>query len=290
MWRTVAITNRAKLDLKLNYLVIRAQEEHSIHLSEINTLIIENTAVSLTAALIVELSKRKIKVIFCDEKRNPISENTLYYGSHDTSLKIKKQVKWQKETKENIWTNIVKSKIEKQKQLLEEIEKYDVAEKLDKYISTVQLNDSTNREGQASKIYFTSLFGENFTRETDNTINAALNYGYSIILSIFNRVIVSNGYITQLGIFHDNRFNQYNLSSDMMEPYRILIDRCVVKGCFNEFNKIEKIQLLKILEQEVLIDNKKQVLLNSIDIYCKSIFSALEENNERLIKFYKYEL
>ena len=134
MWRTVAITNRAKLDLKLNYLVIRAQEEHSIHLSEINTLIIENTAVSLTAALIVELSKRKIKVIFCDEKRNPISENTLYYGSHDTSLKIKKQIKWQKETKENIWTNIVKSKIEQQKQLLEEIEKYDVAEKLEKYI------------------------------------------------------------------------------------------------------------------------------------------------------------
>ncbi|MEG0895250.1 MAG: CRISPR-associated endonuclease Cas1, partial [Oscillospiraceae bacterium] len=114
-WRIVEISKRAKLDLKLNYLVIRESEVVKIHLSEISTLIIENTSVSLTAALLVELCKRKIKVIFCDEKRNPIFENIGYYGSHDTSMKIKEQINWDENAKQCVWTEIVREKISKQR-------------------------------------------------------------------------------------------------------------------------------------------------------------------------------
>ena len=46
-----------------------------------------------------------------------------------------------------------------------------------------------------------------FTRSEENTVNAALNYGYSIILSAFNREIVAHGYLTQLGIFHDTKLH-----------------------------------------------------------------------------------
>lgn len=63
-WRIVVISSRAKLDLRLNTLVVRGEQSAKIHLGEIALLMIENTAVSLTAALIAELSKRKIKVIF----------------------------------------------------------------------------------------------------------------------------------------------------------------------------------------------------------------------------------
>ena len=38
---------------------------------------------------------------------------------------------------------------------------------------------------------------------------------------------MANGYITQLGLFHDNMFNQFNLGSDLMEPFRILVDKKV---------------------------------------------------------------
>lgn len=68
-WRIVVISQRAKLDLKMNYLVVRKQDETvKIFLGEIGQIIIESTAVSLTASLLCELVKRKIKVIFCDEK------------------------------------------------------------------------------------------------------------------------------------------------------------------------------------------------------------------------------
>ena len=62
-WRIVVVSGIAKLDLRLNYLVIRGRDLRKIHLSEISLLVIENTAVSLTAALLCELNKRKIKVV-----------------------------------------------------------------------------------------------------------------------------------------------------------------------------------------------------------------------------------
>ena len=78
-WRTVVISSNAKLDYQMGYMVVRRMDTTKIHLSEIEMLIIESTAVSLTAALLCELTKKKIKVIFCDEKRNPSSELVGYY-------------------------------------------------------------------------------------------------------------------------------------------------------------------------------------------------------------------
>lgn len=54
------------------------------------------------------------------------------------------------------------------------------------------------------------------SRTAEISTNAALNYGYGIILSAFNREIVMNGYITQIGLFHDYMFNQFNLGCDLM--------------------------------------------------------------------------
>ena len=82
-WRTVIITQRAKLDMKNGYLVMRTENEQKrVHLDEISVLMIENSAVSITGCLLAELVNRKIKTIFCDEKRNPAGELMPYYGSH----------------------------------------------------------------------------------------------------------------------------------------------------------------------------------------------------------------
>lgn len=87
-WRIIVISKRAKLDLQLGYMVVRSEEVTKVVLSEISTILIESTAVSLTTSLLAELTRRKIKVIFCDEKKNPSSELIGYYGSHDASNKI----------------------------------------------------------------------------------------------------------------------------------------------------------------------------------------------------------
>lgn len=288
-WRVVVITKRAKLDLQLGKMVVRSDETVKIVLSEIFTILIESTAVSLTTSLIAELAKRKIKVIFCDEKRNPSCELVNYYGSHDTSNKVRKQIAWKQNTKESVWTEIVTEKIRKQKELLELLGKEE-SELLSSYLKEITWNDETNREGHAAKVYFNALFGLDFTRTEDNFINAALNYGYSIILSAFTREVVANGYITQLGLFHDNMFNQFNLASDLMEPFRILVDREVAGMNLIQFEHEEKMQLVNILNQEVRIDSRVQYVNNAIKIYCKSVFDALNEDDSALIRFYEIEL
>lgn len=289
-WRTVVISSRAKLDLQLNYLVIRGEETKKVHLSEIGLLLVETTAASLTVSLLAELTKRKIKVIFCDEKRNPSSELVGYYGSHDTSLKFRKQIEWKKNTKDSVWTEIVREKIRQQKEVLQNNGYIEASALLETYIHEMQYRDTTNREGLAAKVYFNALFGKDFSRSQDNYINAALNYGYSIILSIFNREITASGYSTQLGIFHDNMFNQFNFGSDLMEPFRPLIDKKVLCMNLEKFEHDEKMELVDVLNSEVYIDGKKNYVNYAIKIYCKSIFDALNENDISMIKFYLYEL
>ncbi len=288
-WRTIVITKRAKLDLQLGFMVVRGEDTTKVALNEIAVVLIESTAVSLTTSLLAELMKRKVKVIFCDEKRNPSSELVSYYGSRDTSNKIRKQIAWRQNTKEAVWTEIVSEKIRKQKELLELLGKEE-AELLSSYLQQIAWNDETNREGHAAKVYFNALFGLDFTRTEDNLINAALNYGYSIILSSFTREIVANGYITQLGLFHDNMFNQFNLASDLMEPFRPLVDKCVLEMKLEQFEHEEKMWLVDIQNQEVQIDGKIQYVSNAIKIYCKSVFDALNEDDSALVRFYKIEL
>ena len=173
-WHIIVISKRAKLDLQLGYMVVRSEEVTKVVLSEISTILIESTAVSLTTSLLAELTRRKIKVIFCDEKKNPSSELISYYGSHDTSNKIRKQIAWRKNTKEAVWTEIVTEKIRKQKELLEIMGKEE-AELLSSYLKEIVWNDTTNREGHAAKVYFNVLFGLDFTRTEYNNINDALN-------------------------------------------------------------------------------------------------------------------
>lgn len=288
-WRIVVISNSAKLEYKMDYMIVRQAEITKIHLSEISMLIVESTAVSLTAGLLSELTKRKIKVIFCDEKRNPSSELVSYYGSHDTSAKVRQQVGWTAEIKKMMWTEIVSEKIRNQQRFLEDLGKKENV-MLTEYLKEIQPGDTTNREGHAAKVYFNAVFGMDFSRSLDIPINAALNYGYGIILSTFNREIVSNGYITQLGLFHDNMFNQFNLGSDLMEPFRILVDRKVYEMKPEKFEKEEKLQLVNILNQEVTIDGKRNYVVNAIKIYCKSLFDAINDNDVSLIRFYSNEL
>lgn len=290
-WRIVVVTEMAKLDYKMGYLVIRKRNEITrVHISEIGLLMVESTMSSCTTLLLAELIKSKVNVIFCDEKHNPISQLLPLYGSHDTSAKIRKQIQFSDEVKKQIWTEIVTEKIRQQKNNLYLFGLIEASELLQSYIEEIQYGDETNREGHAAKVYFNALFGKSFTRSDENPINAALNYGYGIVLACFNREIVAQGYLTQLGIFHDNMFNQFNLASDLMEPFRTLVDRAVYSLKPDKFEHEEKMEVLSLLNHEVTIEGKCQYVTNAIKIYVRSIFDALNEEDVSLIKFYKNEL
>ena len=288
-WRIVVVSRRAKLDYKLNYMVVRGEETIKIHLSEISTLIVESTEVSLTAALLAELTKSKVKVIFCDEKRNPSSELVSYYGSHDTSAKLREQIQWSADAKAFVWTEIISEKIRRQRDLLARLKKPEAA-LLTEYLGQIELNDATNREGHAAKVYFNALFGKDFSRTLEIPTNAALNYGYALILSAINREIVKCGYLTQLGLRHDNVFNPFNLGCDLVEPFRPLIDSWTVAKAPTKFEREEKLEMIQLLNSSVVVAGKTHYLNHAIGSYCRSVFDAIGEKDPGVLRFCQYEL
>ncbi len=285
-FRTVIIKSRAKLEFRLNYLIIRGETEKRVFISEINTLIVQSTAVSLTAALLNELSKRNIKVIFCDEKCNPSSELMPCYGAHNTSRRYKMQFNWDAEIKSKVWQSIIVRKISEQAEVLNECGFSAQEEMLRGYAREVRPGDLSNREGHAAKVYFNCILGEGNSRKNDNFFNSCLNYGYSVLLSAFNREIVASGYLTQIGIWHDNEFNAFNLSCDLMEPLRPIVDRRALMMKEDEENFKKK--LVAILDSETLIGGKNTTLDIAIRQYTKSVFRALEEGAEDKILFPEY--
>lgn len=290
-WRIIVIDNRAKLELKLSHLVVRqdGNRVQKIYLKDISHIIVNTTEASITFALLNEIVKNKIKLIFCDESRNPTAEVSALYSSYNTSEKIRLQIKWDEYTKGEVWQLIVKQKIKNQKNLLEASGKSEYA-LLEKYIEEVELKDGTNREGHAAKVYFNAIFGKSFSRSDDTNINAALNYGYAILLASINRQVVSNGYLTQIGIFHDNIFNQFNLSSDLIEPWRWLVDNQVYNNKIETFDKEEKIELINLINEFVTIDNKYCRVNQALEIYIRSVFDALNNRDVSLLRFPSYEL
>lgn len=286
-WRVVVISSRSKLEYRLGYMVVRGEETKKVFLEEVSTLIVESTAVAITSSLLCELIKHKINVIFCDEKHNPHSQLLPLFGRHDGSGIIRKQVVWEQSLKDRIWKEIIKNKIYQQYLFLKEIG-YEKSDLLLQYIGDVTDGDKTNREGHSAKVYFNGVFGMDFKRGSMGTINSALNYGYAILLSAFNREIASDGYLTQIGINHSNEFNHFNLSCDLMEPFRILIDRKVFALKDNNFDADFKLALCNILNENVKICQKTYTVCDAIGIYAKRILSALSGGNIDDVVFYEF--
>lgn len=287
-FRTVVISKQSKISYKNRFLVVKQNnDEKYVHLSEIDTIIVDSISVSISTYLLKELSDNKINIIFCDDKHNPFGELSSYYSRHNSSKKIKEQISWKVSNKDELWSKIVKNKILNQSLLLRKVksDKYDL---ILSYIDDVKIGDKTNREGHAAKVYFNSLFGNNFVRNNSDEVNAALNYGYAILLSTINKEIINNGYLTQLGIHHKNEFNQFNLSCDLMEPFRIIIDNFVYYNQNREFDKDYKLDIVNIFNNYFMYQNKKYILKDIIKMYIKNTLDSIN-NLDNYKEFIYYE-
>lgn len=289
-WRTVIIERRCKLDYRMGYMVVRGQEVKRIFLEEIALLVIENPAISLTGCLLEQLVNQKIRVIFCDQKRSPFAELVPHHGCHDSAGRIKGQIQWTAEAKGRVWQSIIREKIKKQADFLNDLCKDREYELLIGYLPQILPHDATNREGHAAKVYFNALFGMDFTRGMECPVNAALNYGYSVLLSAFNRELSAMGLLTQLGVHHDNRFNHFNLSCDLMEPWRILVDRRVVEMAPETFETEHKRKLWQVLNDSVRINATTQTVLNALRIYARTVAEALATGEASGIAHYSLSM
>lgn len=280
-WRSVIITQHAKLSYTAHTMVVQTRDGiNQIPLSDISLLVVSTVQAVITSALISELSRQNTKIIFTDNSHRPISETTCYYPGNRSEALIRAQVNWNLQRQQVLWTKVVAAKIINQIMVLEQmsIESTELRAALDE----LEVNDSSNREAVIARKYFPLLFDRKFTRRDGSVINAALDYGYSILLSTVNQEVVANGYLTYLGIHHSSEQNDFNLSSDLMEPFRPVVDYWIANQKFNEFTPDVKYGLVQLLSLEIEFNGQKMLLKNAITSHVRNCLKYLSGESEQV--------
>lgn len=284
-FRTITVNTHCKLSYKNNHLLFRsANQTEMIHLSEIDILICETTDIVISTMLMSQLADYGVTVIFCDEKRLPKSMMMPYYARHDTSLKVQKQIEWSDEKKAQIWTEIIQQKINNQARILKQVDQQQAGESIVAMLDDLSSFDPANVEGHAARTYFNALFGNEFVRDENNNINAGLDYGYTLIMSMFAREVVKCGCITQLGLKHSNQFNEFNLASDLMEPFRCVVDEIVYEYRTESFNVIKR-RLFDMFSQTYRYKNSDMFLTNIVNDYVKKVIDCLHGEQDMMPNF-----
>lgn len=274
-FRTLVINKRCKLESRLGYLVIRSTNETRVHISEIENLILESTAIAITTALLSDLSKAGVNIIFCDNFHLPCSAVLPLSLNYNLSSNIQKQVLWNKTVKDNCWMMIVKEKIRQQSFVLNHVNRKDSVSRLLELSDLVQPGDPNNQEGLAARIYFREVFGCDFSRDNSSKLeNKMLNYGYSILMATVSREIAASGYLNAIGIWHKRADNPYNFACDLMEPFRPLIDYMVFSIPVAEEDNY-KHYLIDFFDRKVLIDGNLVTSVYALRCYIRKVINFL---------------
>lgn len=283
-YRNIFISNEAKLRLRNKQLIVDNGEELSFPIEDIRSIVIDNAYTTLSAKLISKLSEDGVCVIVCDDRHTP-SAVMMPIGVYcRVNKRVTLQFEQSKPKLKRMWQEIVKAKINNQARCLE-LNSVPKSEELYSMAKAVASGDSTNREGYAARVYFRSMFGNDFTRDDENRINAALNYGYAVFRSYIAKTLVAYGLEPSIGIHHKNQLNAFNLADDIIEPFRPIVDNYVLKN-YREWGEgfltAQKADMVLLLNCAVTVDGKRHSAANAVELTVQSVISSFENDEVKL--------
>ena len=285
-FRNIMITSGMKLRIKDQQLVIDNGNEVSFPLEDVNCILLENQAVTLSAYFLQKVADWGIALYVCDEKHLP-NAVLLPMVRHSRHFKVlKSQMEAGKPLQKRLWQQIVVQKIKNQALCLKLTEK-DGSEELLKMCKEVQSGDRTHVEAKAAAFYFRRMYGLWFSRGNDHIINSALNYGYAVIRGMIARSIVCYGLEPSIGVFHCSELNSYNLADDMIEPFRPLVDLYVsthfdISEIDSALTPEMKRGLFGIVNYDMSVKGDMRIISNCIDLLVSSFSSALQGKRTEL--------
>jgi len=280
-WRVIGITNPAQLSVKDNQLIIKQDEIVTVPIEDIDSLIVDSYGITATANLITELSSSGTTVVICDEKHLP-SSVILPYSQHSRQAKVsRQQLAMSQPLKKQLWQRIIVQKITNQATILDTFQ-YD-SSALYELAANVKSGDSTNRESQAARLYFSYLL-DDATRRKPIWHNAALNYGYAMVRSHIARHIAARGLVASQGVFHRSELNGFNLADDIIEPYRPVVDEYILSHVapFHvgdpdaSLPKDDRQKIVDIMNYNVIVDGKKFTTKHAVERTVESFVQAIE--------------
>ncbi len=251
--------------------------ETSLPVDEVGVLVASQPQLSFTLSALANLAGAGAAVVVCNENRLPVGIMLPLQGHTTQAERMSAQVSIKLPTKKRLWQAIIQSKIESQAEALRL--EFGVDSGLSAIARTVRSGDPNNREAYAARKYWLSLMGEEFVRDRHaEDINRVLNYGYTVLRAMTGRAVCAAGLHPSIGLHHHNRYSQFALADDLMEPFRPVVDRAALTirriwGADAPLDRTVKTELLTALGTRYRFHDERRTLF---DILTRAATSLTE--------------
>ncbi len=250
----------------------RIKTNYPIDLHQIQRIILTPNAKGYISTAFLEFAKEHSIPLYFIDAKGKIEMSLIPFNYKKPSIVLKQYEALTNGKGLEIAKYIVKLKLE--------------SHKLEKLICRVDkatnLKDVIRIEGYASDWYFKD-YGKNFDKswgflgrhgrgKSNNflavdPVNCMLNFGYTILSQQMSEILLKRGFELSIGFLHSNltKNNHWNmLAADFIEPYRCLIDECIV-----EIIRTKKIKMTDFTFSEdkshiILKDNALEIVLNKL--------------------------
>lgn len=253
------------------------QEERRFPIDDVESIIVSGWGNSFSQALLARLAERNVPLVVLGAAQTPVGVLVPTVGMETQAARIEHQITVSKPVKKQIWSALVKRKIEQQSAVLESLRS---SEQLKDCEKKVRSGDPSNVEAQAARKYWLALFGDSFRRDRNaGAINAALNYGYMIIRSSVLRSIFGAGLHPAFSVHHRSAENPLRLADDLMEPFRPYVDAQVAihPPAEEGLAKNDKRILAEVLRHDINSEPRRTVgtaIRSLVDSYVTAICTS----------------
>lgn len=287
-FRQVLVTDTKYISVKNNLLEFTKEENVvRVPIEDIAIVILDNLDLTISINAINKCVEQNLMLVVCNSKHLPNGIIMPFSGHYRQLEMTYKQLDFKTVKKQNIWREMIVQKIKNQARvnLLCDLEEgYAHLMKLSK---EVVRNDNTNREAVAAKYFFSQMYGVEFIRFKEDKINSCLNYGYAILVSSITKELISYGIDPKFGIWHSSKSNALNLSYDIVEVFRPIVDYYVKSNyelVNEELTPNNKRGLLSLLNARVKVGTEKMRLQNAIEKYCARFMKIIDGTETELLE------
>lgn len=288
-WKVLNLENKSELRVE-NYQLAITQEgiTNRVPFDNLCAIIFATKQITLTSSVLASAGEGGVMIITTNDKHIP-NGVTIGFHQHSRQSEITQlQSDMGASLKKQTWKVLVKQKILNQAIALNTFAS-EQALMISKLAPKVRSGDPGNVEAWAAKIYWTKIFYAGFIRHQGCIVNMALNYTYAIVRAMISKAIAASGLIPSLGVHHRNALNAFNLSDDLIEPFRPIIDLYVrdklpnLSNVSGDLNKDLRKELLGIGFEKCVINGKTYEVATAIQEVCDSFVRVLRNRDSKLM-------
>ncbi len=228
VFQLLCVTERgARLSVSDGRITVRKDDSAKpsfLSFDDLDAVVIEENAVSMTGGLLAQLAGKRIPLILCGSNHFPAALlNPVFADGADSHRMLQWQIHAPLPWKKQLWRKLIQAKIAGQSANLVQRGNRSMTH----LIPLVRSGDPDNIESRAAAFYWSHLRLFRARKRHAQDANQFFNYAYTLLFSAFARYLCAASLNPDIGIHHHGKYNHFSLASDLMEPFRPILDHSI---------------------------------------------------------------